>query len=250
MKTAVITGASSGLGREFVRQTLERYPGLEEIWVIARRQERLMELREELGEKIRIFVLDLTALEDQMRLAEELQRRNPQVKILVNAAGYGKIGKFTELKLAGQTGMVRLNCEALCAITYLVLPYMSDNGRILQIASAAAFLPQPRFAVYAASKSFVLSFARALNEELRNRRIYVTAVCPGPVDTEFFDVAETTHKMSAYKQLTMANPVLVVKEALTDADGGKPLSIHKALMKAFYPLSRLIPHRLLLLFLR
>lgn len=143
------------------------------------------------------------------------------VKLLVNASGFGKIGTVGNLPLDDETGMVELNCEALCAVTHMVLPYMSENSRILQFASAASFLPQPGFAIYAATKAFVLSYSRALREELRPRRIGVTAVCPGPVKTEFFDIAETTGEIPLYKRLVMADPHKVVKLAIRDCMVGK-----------------------------
>ena len=122
-----------------------------------------------------------------------------------------------DLALDEETGMIDVNCRALTAVTRLVLPYMSENSRILQFASAAAFLPQPRFAVYAATKAFVLSYSRALAMELKPRQICVTAVCPGPVKTEFFDIAETTGEIPLYKRLVMADPKKVVKRRCATA---------------------------------
>ncbi len=168
------------------------------------------------------------------------------MKILVNAAGYGKIGAVGETDMGEECGMVRLNCEALCAVTHLVLPYMSFNSRIIQYASAAAFLPQPGFAVYAATKAFVLSYSRALGAELKKREIYVTAVCPGPVKTEFFDIAETNAVIPLYKKLVMANPRKVVKKALKDSMAGKSVSVYGIVMKAFRLLTKAVPHRWIL----
>ena len=165
---------------------------------------------------------------------------------LVNASGYGKIGPVERLSLEEETGMVALNCQALCAVTRLVLPYMARKGRIIQFASAAAFLPQPDFAVYAATKSFVLSYSRALNSELKPREICVTAVCPGPVKTEFFDIAETTGSIPLYKRLVMAKPEKVAALALRDSMMGKTVSVYGPLMKAFWLISKILPHGLLL----
>lgn len=156
------------------------------------------------------------------------------------------IGQVEELGLKSETDMVALNCEALCAVTRMVLPYMECNSRIIQYASSAAFLPQPGFAIYAATKSFVLSYSRALNQELRSRRIYVTAVCPGPVKTEFFDIAESTGVIPLYKQLVMANPRRVVQKAIWDSIAGRELSVYGITMIAFRLLCKVVPHRLLL----
>lgn len=247
MKIAIVTGASSGMGREAILQIAGRFGGIREIWAIARRSGRLEELREQISVPLRILPLDLCRDEAVEILKATLKQHNPDVKILVNAAGYGKIGAIGTVPLDEETGMVRLNCEALCAVTGAVLPYISPNSRILQFASSAAFLPQPDFAVYAATKSFVLSYSRALNEELKGRRITVTAVCPGPVRTEFFDVAETSQKMSPCKELFMADPKKVVRLALRDAMMGKAVSIYGPLMKAFAFLCKLLPHSFLLL---
>lgn len=168
------------------------------------------------------------------------------MKILVNAAGYGKIGRVGENDMADECGMIRLNCEALCAVTHLVLPYMSRNSRIIQYASAAAFLPQPGFAVYAATKAFVLSYSRALASELKEREICVTAVCPGPVKTEFFDIAETNAAIPFYKKLVMANPRRVVKKAIRDSMAGRTVSVYGIVMNGFCVLAKLVPHGCLL----
>ena len=172
--------------------------------------------------------------------------RKPNVKILVNASGFGKIGTVGNLPLDDETGMVELNCKALCAVTHMVLPYMSENSRILQFASAASFLPQPGFAIYAATKAFVLSYSRALREELRPRRIGVTAVCPGPVKTEFFDIAETTWEIPLYNRLVMADPHKVVKLAIRDCMAGKSVSVYGVWMKAFFVICKVVPHEWIL----
>ena len=157
-------------------------------------------------------------------LLRALSARKPQVKFLVNAAGFGMIGQVEELGLKSETDMVALNCEALCAVTRMVLPYMECNSRIIQYASSAAFLPQPGFAIYAATKSFVLSYSRALNQELRSR----TGVIP------------------LYKRLVMANPKRVVQKAIRDSIAGREISVYGITMKAFRLLCKMMPHRLLL----
>lgn len=246
MKIAVVTGASSGMGRETVVQLWEHFKGFDEMWIIARRLERLKELDRRTGVPLRKFALDLTKEEDRTVLESALKKKRPQVKFLVNAAGFGKIGKVEALSLRDETDMVKLNCEALCAVTRMVLPFMGSNSRIIQYGSSAAFLPQPGFAVYAATKSFVLSYSQALNQELRARRIYVTAVCPGPVKTEFFDIAESTGVIPLYKRLVMANPKRVVSKAIRDSVAGKDISVYGLSMKGFRLLCKVLPHRFIL----
>ena len=249
MQIAVVTGATSGMGREMVLQLSDHFP-FDEIWVIGRRMERLKELQKQTRITLRPFCLDLSRKEDLQVLDQALKEAGGEVKFLVNAAGYGKIGPVGSASFEEEMGMVRLNCEALCAVTRMVLPYMPHNSRIIQFASAAAFLPQPDFAVYAATKSFVLSYSRALGEELRDRDIYVTAVCPGPVKTEFFDLAETTGQIPLYKRLVMANPRHVVRKALNDSILGRPVSVYGLTMKAFRLLAKLAPHGFLLSVMR
>lgn len=246
MKIAVVTGASSGMGREAVIQIADRFGGIEEIWVIARRRNSLEELRREVPVPLRIFSLDLLGENSLDILGWELKQRAPEIKLLVNAAGYGKLGDVGTMDLSEETGMVRLNCEALCGITHQMLPYMSNHSRILMFASAAGFLPQPGFAIYAATKAFVLHYSRGLNAELHARDIVVTAVCPGPVATEFFSVAETHKKMASYKKMVMANPRKVVRQALRDSMMGKTLSVYGPAMKGFRILCKVLPHGLIL----
>lgn len=246
MKAAIVTGTSAGMGREFVTQLADHFGGIEEIWVIARRSERLKELALSCPVRLRMFAIDLADSEGLKELQKALEEVKPQVRFLINAAGFGKLGNVGAIPLKQETGMVALNCEALCAMTHLVLPYMPENSRIIQFASSAAFLPQPGFAVYAASKAFVLSYSRALNEELKSRRICVTAVCPGPVNTEFFDVAETSGKSPFYKKLIMADAGKVVALALKDSMIGKSVSVYGLPMKAFRIASKVFPHSLAL----
>lgn len=247
MKIAIVTGASAGMGRETILQLADRFGAIDEIWAVARRGDRLAELKGQVSVALRTISMDLAEEASRAGLKELLLRKKPDVKLLVNAAGYGKIGKVGSHSPADETGMITLNCEALTAVTNIVLPYMSENSRIIQYASSAAFLPQPRFAVYAATKSYVLSYSLALNMELRPRGIYVTAVCPGPVRTEFFDVAEATGIIPLYKRLAMADPKKVVALAIRDSMMGKSISVYGGLMKAFRILAKVVPHSVLLI---
>lgn len=250
MKIAIVTGASSGMGKEIVYQLADRFGGLSEIWVIARREERLKEFDGKLPLKIRKLAMDLTEQESLKKLEDELKSENPDVKILVNSAGCGKYGNIGELSSNDSKRMVQLNAEALIAVTEMVLPYMSQNSRIIQFASAAAFVPQPGFAVYAATKSLVLSYSRALSQELKAKKIFVTAVCPGSVETEFFDYALNGKELPFYKKLVLAKPELVVKHAINDSLMGKEISISGPIMKIFYILCKFLPHSLIMRFIK
>ena len=247
MKIAVITGASSGMGREFVRQVGYFYRSLDEIWVIARRKERLESLRKECRVPLRIFDGDLLKKQVYKQYHNELKEKKPDIRMLVNAAGFGKSGTFSEIASEDkklQPDMIDLNCRALTRMIQLSLPRMSRGSRIINLASAAAFCPQNGFAVYAATKAYVLSLSRALSSELRSRCIIVTAVCPGPVDTEFFQVSgELTDPL---KKLTMAKAPAVVHKALKDSRKRREVSVYGASMKAARIGARLLPHRLIL----
>jgi short-subunit dehydrogenase len=244
MKIAVVTGASSGIGREFARQISQRYGKMDELWIIARRKERLSELEKELRLDVRIFAMDLTNPEDMKQFKEHLEEVKPDIKLLVNCAGYGKVGSFEELDLEEQCGIIDINCKALTMFTGVCLPYISTHSRIINVASAAAFCPQPRFNVYAASKSYVLSFSRALNCELKDRKITVTAVCPGPVDTEFFDIAGDNN--NEFKKKMRVPVDKVVDKAIRDAALGNELSVYGTMMKTAELGSKIVPHKLLM----
>ena len=239
MKIALITGASSGLGREFARQIPKLYQNLDEIWVVARRAERLNELEMELKVPVRIFDGDLNQDYIYKKLGIALGKSHANVRMLVNAAGYGKIGTFCEYGWEEETGMVDLNCRSLTRMTALCLPYMHCGSRIVNLSSAAAFGPQPGFAVYAATKSYVYSLSMALGRELKGSGIYVTAVCPGPVDTEFFD--HTGKEVASVKKKFRADAKDVVRKALIDSARGKKISVYGLSMKAAWVASKIVP---------
>ncbi|MCI9052071.1 MAG: SDR family NAD(P)-dependent oxidoreductase [Lachnospiraceae bacterium] len=249
MKAAIITGASSGMGREFVKLIDRKLTCIDEVWVIARRKERLEQLKERIEIPLVLMEMDLTDKEQRLRLREILKEKQPQVKMLVNCSGYGKIGLYEDIPEEDISGMIELNCLALTSVTYEVLPYMTKKSRIINLASSAAFLPQPKFAVYAATKSYVLSFSRALHEEVKKNGIFVTAVCPGPVRTEFFDIAQMTGEVAFYKKIMMANPAKVVEQALRDSLKGKTVSVYGGMMKAFRILCKVLPHEWLMKFI-
>lgn len=246
MDIVIITGASSGIGREFVLQMDRHFGRIDEFWLIARSRDRLEELARTMKHRTRLFALDMTERKGLDALEEAVFLHNGVVRILINCAGYGIMGSFCQQEAELETGMIRLNCEALTDLTHRLIPYMRWGSRIIQMASSAAFLPQPGFAVYAATKSYVLSFSRALGEELKNAGIYVTCVCPGPVDTPFFRIAEATGSTLAVKKLTMVDAGRVVELALRDSYHKRPMSVCSMPIKAFRALAKAIPHSVLL----
>jgi hypothetical protein len=245
-KIAIVTGASSGIGKEFALYIDKNFTNIDEIWLIARRKDRLEELRDVINKSCIIIDEDITDLEFAKRFSEMLKQEKVGVKLLVNCAGYGIMGSVQDMSLDVAVGMVDTNCAALTSVTKIALPYMIKKSRIINIASSAAFLPQAGFAIYSATKSYVLSLSRALNIELKDREIFVTAVCPGPVDTEFFDIAESEHKRAWFKNLFMANANDVVEKAMKDSIDKKEISIYGLPMKMFYVLTKIVPHRIIM----
>ena len=197
MNIAVITGASSGIGKEYVRAVYEMYPELDEIWIIARRQKLLEEIAESTAKKVVAFPLDITDEASIAQYKEKLQSSNANVRLLINNAGFGRLSRFDECDIADSAGMIRLNCEALTVMTAVTLPFMNEGGEIVNLCSIASFAPNTRMAVYSSTKAFVMSLSRALREELKTREINVLAVCPGPMDTEFLSVANIEKAQAA-----------------------------------------------------
>ena len=250
MNIISITGASSGRGEEFARQLDRLFTHMDEIWLIARRKERMEEISRGLTMRCRPIGLDLTDPGDMERLHGMLKEKAPVIRMLINCAGFGLMGPVSDIPLQEQKEMIRLNCVALTEMTHMCLPYMRRNSRIIQMASSAAFLPQENFAVYAATKAYVLSFSQALNQELKKQGIRVTSVCPGPVDTAFFTIAEKYGKTLAVKKLTIVPPDRVVRKALRDCRAGIPLSVCSFPIQAFHVLCKLLPHELIFCMMR
>lgn len=186
-RVTVITGASAGLGVDFARQLSTRG---ERLVLVARRKERLDALAAELGQA-RVVAMDLGEAGASARLMADLAAHGDEVACLINNAGFGLAGRFAALDGARQRQMIDLNCGALTELAHAVLPAMiaAGRGKILNVASTAAFQPGPGMAVYFATKAFVLSFSEALHEEVQIHGITVTALCPGPTATEFGEVA-------------------------------------------------------------
>ncbi|MCI9387553.1 MAG: SDR family NAD(P)-dependent oxidoreductase [Lachnospiraceae bacterium] len=250
MNIILITGASSGMGVEFALQLDNVFHNIDEIWLIARRKKEMLEVAQYLEHPTRVLDMDVTNDNDVERLKRLLSDEKPVIRMLVNSAGYGIMGDFSKSDIGDELGMIDVNCRALTQMTYLCLPYMKKNSRIIQLASSAAFLPQPNFAVYAATKSYVYSFSRALNQELRTKEIYVTAVCPGPVDTPFFDIAEKTGSTLAVKKLTLVRADQVVEKAIEDSYHRREKSVYGTWIKSFEAAAKILPHSAILELMR
>lgn len=234
MKIAIVTGASSGMGRDFVLQLDQRLRNTDEIWLLGRNKDSMDELASLLEHKARSISVDLTDKLQVKQFAEVLHIAEPKITVLVNCAGYGKYGTFESYPEADDLNMVQLNVLSLTQMTKLCLPYMRKGSKMIQVASGAAFLPQSKFAVYAATKSYVYSFSRALSRELKHRKISVTTVCPGPVDTPFIEKAYRDEHMSKMKRLAMSSSEKVVATALDDSCRKKKVSLFGLIMKILF----------------
>ena len=222
MKIAVITGASSGMGREFV-YAIDKTYALDEIWVIARRKEKLTELISECRTPIRPLPLDLGGRQSYDVYKKLLQETKPEIQLLVNAAGCGLFGEFMTMDLDKQLDIIDINDKALTAVTYLSIPYIPQGGEIVNLASNSSWQPVPYINVYGASKAFVLSFSRALGVELKARRIHVMTVAPGWIKTEFFDHAIHDDTIKYFDRFYTAKQVIDC--AMKDLKKKKTVSI-------------------------
>ena len=246
MTIAIVTGASSGMGREFVLQ-LSQYVQADEIWAIARRQAALETLQADCAVKVRPVPLDLCDEGSFDALAALLETEKPDVKLLVNAAGFGKFGSFEKIPMADECRMIDLNCKALLAVTRIVLPYMRRGSHILQLDSLSAFQPVPYITTYGATKAFVLSYSRAMNRELKPRGIRCMAMNPGWVKTEFFDHAFQTNNAEVQYFNRLYEAKDVVATALKDLyRSKKDASIHGFPVRMQVRLVKLLPHSLIM----
>lgn len=247
MTIAIVTGASSGMGREFVRQ-LSEYVQVEEIWAVARRAEALEALKAEVSVPVRPIVLDLLREESFQTVRQLLETERPDVKLLVNAAGFGKFGAYHKVTLEDDCRMIDLNCKALLVMTRLCLPYMQPGSHILQLDSLSAFQPVPYITTYGATKAFVLSYSRSMNRELKSRGIRMMTMNPGWVKTEFFDHAFQTNgdgEVQYFDRLYEAGDV--VRTGLRDLyKTRKDCSIHGLPVKLQVLAVKLVPHSIVM----
>lgn len=246
MKVGIITGASSGMGRELALQIAEMET-FDELWVIARREEALDSLKKEIKTTVRPIALDLVKAESFETYKELLAKEQPDVTFLANVAGFGKFGRYDQIALQDCMDMIDLNCKALVAMTQLTLPYMKRGAHVLQLDSLSAFQPVPYINVYGSTKSFVLSYSRALNRELKTEGIRVMSVNPGWVKTEFFDHATQSSNDAVTYYNVMYEAKDVIRTAIRDLyHTKKDVSIHGLPIKLQVLGVKLLPHKLVM----
>ncbi|MBR5767155.1 MAG: SDR family NAD(P)-dependent oxidoreductase [Clostridia bacterium] len=241
-KIAIVTGASSGLGFEFIKHMAAsgRY---DEIWAVARRAERLSALRSQFGNVIVPVPADLTTDSGIGAVTGKLTAESPSLIALVNNAGFGTIGDIAESDPMTQGRIVNLNCQALTVLTTFALRYMSRGSFILNVCSIAAFAPNPRMATYCSTKAYVMSFTRALRFELKKQGINACAVCPGPMETEFLPVAGIKKGTShTFDTLPRCNPDKVALKGLRAAEKGRGVYTPRAFFKFYRFVAKVLPH--------
>ena len=235
-RIAIITGASSGIGEEFTRQVCAKYD-YDEIWIIARREDKLRLLADQLNAEkgrplVRPVVMDVAGKSGVESLKAFIEKESTsqggqgqlEIGLLINNAGFGTYGPFAETSINRQMDMVELNCTTVTGICGIALPYLKAGSVVINTASLAAFLPLGNFAVYGATKSYVLSFSVALAAELRDKGIKVCALCPGSVSTEFANVASN----GARKEVKGGfPPQKVVAQCLKRAFKGKTVALYR-----------------------
>jgi uncharacterized protein len=251
--TCLVTGASSGIGADIARELAERGYG---VTLVARREERLQDLAEELAGDHEVqaetAAADVADAASRERLVKEVESRGLTVEVLVNNAGYGSAGKFQELEAEREVGQVRTNVEAVVALCGEYVPRMVGRGRgaVLNTASTAAFQPLPRQATYAATKAFVLSFTEALHSDLHDTGVSATALCPGPVETEFGSVAGVEDSFESLPSFVVASARETAAAGVKAMEQGKRSVVPGMLNVATSIGGRLTPRTVLMPLLR
>ena len=255
---AIITGASSGIGKAFLEEIVKEHGAygcvpFDEIWAVARREDKLIEIKTLLGDdRIVPVTADLSSHEDMTKLSERLASEKPQIGLLINCAGMGMKGLVEDHPAKTLEDTIGVNCTSLAKLTRICIPYMivrdpsrtrDKRPRIINIASSAGFLPQPGFAAYAASKAFVISFSRALYYELKDHRIIVTAICPGPVKTDFQRKATggAQADFTGIRKYVVADPVKLARASIKASGKGRQILVYGFSQKALHVASKIIP---------
>ncbi len=249
MNIAVITGASSGLGKEYVKAVYNKYSNLDEILIIARREDRLIEIAKGISEKIVPVSMDITSNDFTQNFENLLKEKNANIRVLINNAGFGKLGNFYDISVADNRDMITLNCTAFTVLERIALEYMNDNAKIINICSIASFAPNSRMAVYSSTKAYVMSFSRALREELKPRKINVLAVCPGPMDTEFLSVANIKKGTSkTFDTLPRVSPKTVAEKSLVASEKNRAVYTNRLFYKFYRFVAKILPANLVVRF--
>ena len=241
-KIAIITGASTGLGREFVKIIKERKE-IDEIWAIARHRDKLEKLRRQMDPKIIPISLDLSSASQIENLSLRLAQSGVEIRYLINNAGYAKFCSYDDLSVSDSLNMINLNIGAVVAMGLICIPYMPGGSHIINIASQAAFQPLPYQNLYSSTKAFVRNYTRALHVELKDRGISATAVCPGWLKTSLYERADIGAAKATRNFFGMTTPDKVARKAVADADKGRDLSVYGLYVNLCHIGAKLLPQR-------
>lgn len=247
MNICILTGASSGLGEEFLKESVNSLSNIDEYWIIARNLEKLKLSASKYSANIRCIPLDLTKLESVNELKGLLDEAKPTIKALINNAGFGKLGNVWEVSYTDQFDMVNLNCASLSALCAMSINYMDEGSFILNVSSIASFAPNPRMTCYSSTKAYVTSYTRSLRFELRNKKINACVCCPGPMATAFLSAAGIEKGSShTFDTLPYCDPKMVAKNSLKAAKNGKGVYTPRLFFKFYRLLAKLLPTSLVM----
>lgn len=242
---AIVTGASSGLGKEFVK-LLTDDKSFDNIYIIARSKDKLDKLRQDYGDKIIPYVTDLSDINNIKTFGKYLEKEDINIKLLINNAGFAKFCSYDDISIDESLNMINLNVSGVVAMGLVCIPFMNKGSHIINIASQAAFQPVPYQNIYSATKSFVKNYSRALNIELKEKGITVTAVCPGWIKTNLYDRGCINAKKATTNFVNMVTPDVVAKKALKDAYNNKDISIYGFFVNVCGFLSKILPEKLVM----
>lgn len=242
---AIVTGASSGMGVEFVK-ILTKKTELDEIWIIARNADKLEKVKTEFGNKIKCFPMDLSNIANIKKFGKNQELENCNIKYLINNAGFAKFCSYDDLSVDESINMIDVNVSGVVAMGLVCIPYMERGSHLINIASQASFQPLPYQNIYSSTKAFVRNYTRALNIELKDKGIVATAVCPGWMKTGLFDRGLIGAKKATKNFKGMVTPDVVAKKAISDADKGKDISVYGVYVKMCHLIAKILPQRVMM----
>lgn len=241
---AIVTGASGGLGKEFVKLLLNEK--IDEIWAIARSEGKLNDLKKEFGDKIVPIAMDLSDRNTFDILKKKLEDEKPNVTYMINNAGFAKFCSYDDISIEESLNMIDLNVSSVVALGLICIPYMGKGSHLINIASQASFFPLPYQNIYSSTKAFVRNYTRALNVELKDKGIVATAVCPGWMRTGLFDRGLVGAEKGTNNFAGMTTPDVVATKAIKDAKKGKDMSVYGMSVKSTHLMSKIMPQKMMM----
>jgi len=246
MDIAIITGASSGLGIEYLEAVTEKYSSLDEIWIVARRLDRMEELAKKYSDIIiRPIALDLASDDAYLKLGSLLDEVNPTIKILINNAGVEKTGRFDITEQSVVRSMIDLNVKVMTMVDHICIPFMKSGSFIIHTCSVSSFAPVPAQIVYSASKAYLRFFSRGLREEMKQKGINVFMMCPGNMDTEMNPKGQHSQSKMV-DSLPFLNMKVITRKALIKAEAGKAMYTPGGFYKCYRAVTKILPSALMI----